>query len=86
MKLKKGFVLREVAGQTVVVSVSTELNIHAMLALNDTAKTLWLALEQENDIDGLTKALLAEYKIDEEKARADAMKFVDKLKGLNFLE
>ena len=86
MKLKQGFILREVAGQTVAVATGTELNLHGMITLNETAKTLWLALQTKTDLDGLTRALLAEYKIDEAKARADAQKFVDKLKGLNFLE
>ncbi len=85
MKLKKGFVLREVAGETVVVPAGTELHFNGMLTLNETAKTLWLALEQETDVEGLTQALLREFQVDEEKARADVEKFVEKLNGLDFL-
>ena len=86
MKLKKGFVLREVAGETVVVPAGDDLNFRGMITLNDTAKTLWMALENETDMDGLVKALLGEFNVDEATARAGAEKFVEKLKGLNFLE
>ncbi len=86
MKLKKGFVLREVAGDTVVVPAGAEINFNGMITLNETAKTLWLALENDTDIDGLTKALLSEFEVDEATARAAAEKFVEKLKGLDFLE
>ena len=38
MKLKEGFVLREVAGQTVVLPASTDLDLNMMITLNETAK------------------------------------------------
>jgi hypothetical protein len=43
MKLKKGFVLRELAGECVVVSTNSELNLNGIITLNSTAKTIWLA-------------------------------------------
>lgn len=86
MKLKKGFVLREVAGETVVVPVGSELNFRGMITLNETGKTIWLALENDTDIEGLTKAILSEYRVDEKTARAGVEKFVEKLKGYGFLE
>ncbi len=86
MKLKNGFVLREVAGDTVVVPAGAEVNFNGMITLNETAKTLWLALEKDTDIEGLTNALLSEFEVDEATAKAAAEKFVEKLKGLDFLE
>ena len=47
MKLKKGFVLREVAGETVVVPVEAELKFNGMITLNEAAKVLWNVLENE---------------------------------------
>lgn len=86
MKLKKGFVLREVAGETVVVPVNAELNFNGMITLNETAKALWKVLENETTEDALVKAILGEFNIDEATAQNDVALFIQKLKGLDFLE
>ena len=86
MKLKKGFVLREVAGETVVVPVNAELNFNGMITLNETAKVLWKVLENETDEDALVKAILGEFNVDEATAQNDVALFIQKLKGLDFLE
>lgn len=86
MKLKEGFILREVAGSNVVVPTGTDLNLNGMITLNDTGKTLWVALTDGADMDQLVAALLAEYDVDEATARAGAEAFVTKLKEHGFLE
>ena len=86
MKLKEGFVLREIAGECVVVSINSSLDLNGMITLNDTAKTLWRALEGGvENIDELAAALTAEYDVDEKMARMAAESFVLKLRELNFL-
>ena len=45
MKLKKGFILRDVAGEWVVVNVDGDIDLNGMITLNDTGKTLWRCLE-----------------------------------------
>ncbi|MBR5119886.1 MAG: PqqD family protein [Clostridia bacterium] len=86
MKLKKGFVLREVAGETVVVPVEAELNFNGMITLNEAAKVLWSVLENETSTEDLVKAILSEFDVDEKTAQNDVDAFVQKLKGLDFLE
>ena len=86
MKLKDGFVLREVAGSCVVVPVGAELNFNGMITLNETGKTLWMALSEEKDIDGLVAALCSEYDVDETTARAGAESFVEKLRAHGFID
>jgi hypothetical protein len=87
MKLKKGFVLKEIAGECVVVSVNTDLDLRGVITLNSTAKTLWLALEKGvESTDELVSALTSEYEVDEATARGAAESFIAKLKELDFLE
>ena len=87
MKLKNGFVLREIAGETIVVSVNSTLNLHGIIKLNSTAQTLWRALESGvESIDDLAKALMGEYDVDEIIAHRSAEDFIAKLKELDFLE
>ena len=85
MKLKNGFVLKEIAGECVVVPIDFSLNLDGMITLNDTAKTIWLLLENGAERDELIKALTDEYDVSAELAAQAADNFVDKLKELEFL-
>ena len=85
MKLKNGFVLREIAGECVVVAVNKTLNFDGMITLNETARTMWLLLEDGAEFDELTKALTDEYDVSDELAREAAQSFIGKLTELEFL-
>ena len=85
MKLKEGFILREVAGQTVVLPTGDELNLNMMITLNETGKFLWERLESDTDEAALVAALLAEYDVDEAVAKGAVSGFVAKLYDNGFL-
>ena len=85
MKLKEGFVLRQVAGEYVAISVSADVDLNGMITLNETARTLWKRLEQEAELSDLTAALLEEFEVDEQTARDAAKGFVQKLKELDLI-
>ena len=85
MKLKDGFILRQVAGEYVVLPVGGDLDFSGMITLNETGATLWKRLEQEAELSDLAAALLAEYDVDEATAAAAAEKFVAKVKEHGFL-
>lgn len=86
MKLKEGFLLRQVAGQTVVLPTGGDLDLNMMITLNDTGAFLWEKLAEETTEAALTAALLAEYDVDSETAGAAVSAFVEKLNEHGFLE
>ena len=86
MKLKEGFLLREVAGQNVVLPTGDDLDLNMMITLNETAKFLWIRLQEETDEAALVAALLAEYEVDEQTAADCVAAFVAKLKENDFLQ
>ena len=80
MKIKEGFIIREVAGSFVVVAVgSAAKEFSGIINLNETGAFLWKALEKGATKDELVAKLLAEYEVDEATARADVDAFVQKL-------
>ena len=85
MKLKNGFLLRQIAGQNVVVPVDRELDLNMMITLNDTDAFLWELLQSDTDEAALTAALLKEYDVDENTAAASVAAFVEKLRKQGFL-
>jgi len=86
MKLKDGFILRTVAGQTVVLPTGDELDLNMMITLNDTGKFLWELLQTETDEAALTAELLKEYDVDEATAAKAVAGFVAKLSENGFLQ
>lgn len=86
MKLKQGFIMREIAGEIIVVPSGSELNLDMMITLNDTGRFLWQRLEVGADMDELVQAMLGEYDVDEQTARAGAERFVSKLQERGFME
>lgn len=86
MKLKDGFVLRQVAGQAVVLPGGDALDLNMMITLNDTGAFLWEHLQQETDEDALVSALLREYDVDADTARRAVVAFVEKLDANGFLQ
>lgn len=72
MKIKEGFVLREVMGNYVAVAVGeASKSFRGMIKLNATAADIWNCVSQGMDEDGIYDVLFAKYEVDEEKLRAD---------------
>jgi len=85
MKIKEGFHLREVAGQTVVLPSGAELDLNMMITLNETGAFLWEKLQEETSEAALVDALLAEYDVDKATAQRSVRVFVEKLNENGFL-
>ena len=85
MKLKDGFLMRQVAGQTVVLPCGDELDLNLMITLNETGAFLWERLTEETSEDALVAALLSEYDCDEVTAKQAVAGFVKKLDDHGFL-
>ena len=85
MKLKDGCVLRNVAGETVVLPSGNDLNLNMMITLNGTGEFLWKRLESGAEKEDLVQALLAEYDVDEATANLAVDRFVEKLSANGFL-
>ena len=85
MKLKNGFVVREVAGKTVAVSVGGGA-FRGMITLNGTAAFLWEALESDTNEDALATKLIEAYEIDEATAKKDVAVFLQKLREAGLLD
>lgn len=80
MKIKDGFILREVAGNFIVVAVGDAVkNFNGVINLNETGAFLWKILEKGGDEQSLVSALLSEYDVSEEIAVDDVKAFITKL-------
>ena len=87
MKIKKGFVIRKVGGDSVVVPVGEmSKKFHGMINLNETGAFLWQFYTEEHTLDDGVNALLNEYDVEESLARADVEQFIKTITENGFAE
>ena len=87
MKIKQGFVVREVAGKSVAVATGAlSREFHGMVTLNGTGRFLFEELKNDTDADALTKRLTEEYDVDADTARKAVLTFTDALRRAGILE
>lgn len=80
MKVEKEFVLREIAGDYVIIPTGkTVLEFNGLATINEVGAFLWKLLQEEVTEEELVEKVLAEYEVDEETARADIREFLDLL-------
>ena len=85
LKLKEGFILRSIAGESVVIPSGDELDLNMMITLNDTGAFLWEKLQSDTDEAALVAALLGEYDVEKAVAQESVTAFVKKLNENGFL-
>jgi len=87
LKIKDGFVLKNIADNYVVVSVGEgNVDFNSMITTNETGAFLWEILEKSATKEELVKAVLEEYDADEAVVSADVDKFIQKLSDKNIIE
>ena len=74
MKIKNGFILREMCGENIVAAEGLEhINFNKLISLNSTAAFLWKAFEgKEFTTEDMAQCLVDEYGIDMELALKDS--------------
>ncbi len=87
MKIKKEFITRTIAGETVVVPTgAAAARLNGMITLNDTGAFIWKFLQEEHTKEELLAAMLEEFEVDEACAREDIEGFIGVLMEQGMLE
>lgn len=85
MKIKEGFMLREIAGSWIVVPIGQRVvEFRGLMTLSESGAQLWRKLESGADVEDLVALLMAEYDMDEKTVRDDIREFLSAVgaKGL----
>ena len=89
MKLKEGFVLRQVCGENVITGEGLgAINFGKLLALNETAAWLWKEADAQGEftVNSLADKLCEEYDVTAEQARQDVAAIVKKWQEVEVVE
>ena len=84
MKIKDGYILRQVADSYVALSVGTE-NEGRVVRMNGTGAFIWGLLVKECSEEGIVSALVAKYEIDTATAEKAAKYFIEMLRKEDLL-
>jgi hypothetical protein len=87
MKIKEGFMLRNVADNYIVVPVGkASLEFKGLINLNGVGAFIWECLEKETTMEEVIDKVIKEYNIDNELATRDVNNFINKLVEAKLLD
>ena len=89
MRIKKGFVLREVCGERVTIGEGLDaINFGKLLALNETAAWLWKQAQEMGDftVESLAERLCEEFDVTASEAKADVAEMIAEWKSVEVVE
>lgn len=87
MKIKETFILRNIAGNNIVLPVgASSETFSGMMTLNESGVFLWNSLKNDISMDDLINAMLSEYNVSAEDAKSDVEEFVKSLRSAGVLE
>lgn len=77
MQVKKEFILREIAGDYIIIPTGqTVLEFNGLITVNEVGVSIWKMLQKEVTLEEIVKGILDEYEVDEEIAREDIQEFL----------
>lgn len=87
MVISKDYMLREIAGDFIVVPTGQAVfQFQGLITLNEVGKYLWELLQkQDQTVDQLAKQVCQAYEVEETVARQDVQEFVQALESRGIL-
>lgn len=87
MKIKQGFVMRDVAGQAVAIATGeASKSFHGMVKLNDTGAVIWNGIEKGLDEVEIAEQLAASYDVEVGQALKDVESFIARMRDAGLVE
>lgn len=82
MKIKGLYIIRKIAGETVVVpSGDSQLDSNVLIMLNETGEFLWNMLYDGADSERIIEAFCREYDVDADTVSKDLDEFIGYIKA-----
>lgn len=86
MRVSTDFILREVAGEWLLVPVGdAAVKLRGLIGLSESGYLIYTLLQKGADRQELLRAVLSEYKVDQATAEADVDAFLFQMRSLGIL-
>ena len=86
MRIKDGFVVRDIMGQCVVVATGeASETFQGMIKLNETGKVIWESIADGKSEEEIVDLIVSEYDVDKDHAKNSVSKFIADMKDKGFI-
>ena len=86
MRINKEFVLREIAGEYIIIPIGTTAQeFNGLITVNEIGSLLWNKLQEEITLEELVLCVTEEYEVEKEVAQNDIEEFLEKLEQAGIL-
>lgn len=86
MKIKDGFILKDVAGSKIVIATGEErFNFNGVMTFNEVGAFIFNLLDGANSPADIVEKISSEYNVDKATAEKDVNNFIEKLRAHNLL-
>lgn len=88
MRIKEGFELRDVCGESVIVATGRKnIDFSKVISLNESAALVWRGVEGTDfEVEDMARVLLDNYEVEAETANADAQTLAAQWKEIGLVE
>lgn len=87
MRINKEFILREIAGEYILVPTGrTALQFNGLITVNEIGALIWKLLLEDSTIEEIVDAILKEYESDANTVKNDVLEFIQYLEENQIIE
>lgn len=87
MKIKDGFILKDVAGSKIVIATGKErMDFNGVITFNSVGAEVFTMLDGTNSIEEIVSHIAAEYGVSEDTVKADVEKLIEKMRKHKLIE
>lgn len=87
MKIKDGFILKDVAGSKIVIATgSARLDFNGVITFNDVGADVFSLLDGTKTVDEIADCIATKYGVDKSMVKTDVEKLIEKMRKHNLIE
>lgn len=87
MKIKEGFILKDVAGSKIVIATGNQrLNFSGIITFNDVGAEVFNMLNGTNSVEEIVAKISNDYNAPCEVVKSDVEKLIEKMRKHNLIE
>ncbi len=87
MKIKDGFILKDVAGSKIVIATGAQrINFNGVITFNDVGAEVFNMLDGANSVEDIVSKISADYNVDSNIVKNDVEKLIEKMRKHNLID
>ena len=87
MKIKDGYILKDVAGEKIVIATGEQkLNFNGVMTFNSVGADVFNMLDGTNSVEDIANKISQDYGVSVERVKTDVKNLIKKIKEHNLLD